>query len=117
MVGKAPEHALIAASRNRELAVIAERNRLARDIHDTLAQGFTGVIMQLQAARDAQGRQLPDEMTAHLNQASDMARYGLQEARRSVHALRPRALETGDLYSAMTEMFAAIGIDPVRWTP
>jgi len=102
---KTAERALIAASRNRELAVIAERNRLARDIHDTLAQGFTGVIMQLRAAQDAQGRQLPDQMAAHLEQASAMAQYGLQEARRSVHALRPQALEGGDLYSAMAEMF------------
>ena len=41
---------------NRETAIIAERNRMARDIHDTLAQGFTGVIMQLEAAKGAAER-------------------------------------------------------------
>jgi PAS domain S-box-containing protein len=105
---KEAEEALIAASRNRELAIIDERNRLARDIHDTLAQGFTGVIVQLQAAEDAQARGLVAEAAAHFRQASDMARYGLQEARRSVHALRPQALEGGNLYSAISEMFSSM---------
>jgi PAS domain S-box-containing protein len=110
---KEAEQALIAASRNRELAVIEERNRLARDIHDTLAQGFTAVIVQLEAAQDAERRGLAAEMAAHLERASTMARTGLQEARRSVHALRPQALEGSDLTSAMAALFAATtaGID------
>lgn len=41
------------SQQSRQTAVIAERNRIARDIHDTLAQGFTGVIMQLEAAKGA----------------------------------------------------------------
>lgn len=103
---KEAERTLLAAARNRELAVIGERNRLARDIHDTLAQGFTAVIVQLEAAQDAERRGLAAEMAAHLERASTMARYGLQESRRSVQALRPHALEGGDLISAMVLLFS-----------
>lgn len=73
---------------SREAAVAAERNRLARDIHDTLAHTFTGVIVQLEAAEDAVAHGLGPETTAHLGRAQERARAGLQEARRSVHAIR-----------------------------
>lgn len=86
---------------SRQSAVIAERNRMARDIHDTLAQGFTGVIVQLEAAADANSKGLAKEAEEHLNQASDLARESLKEARRSVWALRPRALEEKNLGEAL----------------
>jgi len=89
----------------RDSAVIAERNRMARDIHDTLAQGFTGVIVQLEAAEDARLRGLAAEADEHLHRARDMARESLGEARRSVHALRPQALEENDLCEALDAMF------------
>ena len=89
----------------RESAVIAERNRMARDIHDTLAQGFTGVIVQLQAAEDARQRGLAVAADEHVRRASDMARESLGEARRSVHALRPQSLEENDLCEALDAMF------------
>jgi signal transduction histidine kinase len=84
-----------------QAAVVAERNRLARDIHDTLAQGFTGVIWQLAAAEDAQAQNLAKDAAAHIERASELARESLQEARRSVHALRPLVLAGKNLCAAM----------------
>lgn len=81
-----------------------ERLRFARDIHDTLAQGFTGVIIQLEAAEDAQLRGLTHESTRHLHRAQELARDSLQEARRSVRALRPQALERQHLCAALSEL-------------
>ncbi len=77
----------------RESAVLAERNRLARDIHDTLAQGFTGVILQLQAAEDALVSGDIAPVKTHISRASELARSALAEARRSVRAVRPKVLE------------------------
>jgi PAS domain S-box-containing protein len=85
----------------RESAVLAERNRMARDIHDTLAQGFTGVIVQLEAADDARLRGLGAEADRHVRRAIDLARESLNEARRSVSALRPMALESRTLGDAL----------------
>jgi signal transduction histidine kinase len=84
-----------------ERLVEQERLRIARDIHDTLAQGFTGVIVQLEAAEDAQSRGLARETTAHLQRARDLARDGLQEARLSVRALRHQPLERKQLAEAL----------------
>jgi signal transduction histidine kinase len=86
---------------SRQAAVMAERNRMARDIHDTLAQGFTGVIMQLEAARGATAQGDIAEATNRIERASDLARSSLGEARRSVHALRPRSLRNGKLFVAL----------------
>src|SRR5437762_9677030 len=81
------------AEQGQRAAVFEERNRMARDIHDTLAQGFTGVIVQLEAAEDAISCGCRKEADNHLHRAGELARQRLSEARRSVHALRPRALE------------------------
>jgi signal transduction histidine kinase len=75
-----------------QMAVMEERNRMAREIHDTLAQGFTGIILQLEAAEQALSENPPD-LERHLNQAGSLARKSLAEARRSVWNLRPQALE------------------------
>ena len=56
----------------RDMAVIEERNRMAREIHDTLAQGFTGIILQLEAAEQALSDN-PPEVERHLNQASSLS--------------------------------------------
>src|SRR4028118_1936617 len=88
----------------RQAAIESERNRLARDMHDTLAQGFTGVIVQLEAAEDAIVQGLTRAADQHISQAGEMARYGLTEARRSVQALRPRLLEENDLCTALKKM-------------
>ncbi|RWM02397.1 MAG: PAS domain S-box protein [Mesorhizobium sp.] len=93
------------STQTRETAVIAERNRIARDIHDTLAQGLTGVIVQLEAAEDANLRGLSREAGEHLDRARRLARESLNEARRSVHALRPQVLDDSNLSGALAELF------------
>jgi signal transduction histidine kinase len=86
----------------REAGVLDERQRMAREIHDTLAQGLTGIITQLQAAEQA-----ADDLAGwrrHFEAATRLARESLSEARRSVEALRPESLETGRLSEALAEV-------------
>jgi signal transduction histidine kinase len=92
------------SQQSRETAVMAERNRMARDIHDTLAQGFTGVIMQLEAAKGATAQGNLAEVTNRIERASELARLSLGEARRSVRALRPRSLREGKLSVALDNL-------------
>jgi signal transduction histidine kinase len=89
------------AEQGRRAAVFEERNRMARDIHDTLAQGFTGVIVQLEAAEDAVSCGCRKEADDHLHRAGELARRSLSEARRSVHALRPQALQEHNFWEAL----------------
>jgi PAS domain S-box-containing protein len=89
------------AEQGQRAAVFEERNRMARDIHDTLAQGFTGVIVQLEAAEDAISCGYRKEADNHLHRAGELARQSLSEARRSVHALRPRALQEHNFWDAL----------------
>jgi signal transduction histidine kinase len=79
----------------RQGAVLEERNRMARDMHDALAQGFTGVIVQLEAAKTAFEHGASADTDVHVRRASELARQSLGEARRSIRALRPQALEDG----------------------
>ena len=72
----------------RRKAILEERNRLARDIHDNLAQGFGAILMQLQAAQRDIGTALVP-FAQKIDTAIDLARTHLVEARRSVGALRP----------------------------
>lgn len=83
-----------------QMAVMEERNRMAREIHDTLAQGFTGIILQLEAAEQTLSENSP-ELERHLNQAGNLARKSLAEARRSVWNLHPQALEQLPLPEAL----------------
>jgi len=80
--------------------MLDERQRMAREIHDTLAQGLTGIITQLQAAEHAAAD--PAEWRRHFASAAGLARDSLTEARRSVDALRPEALESARLSGAVT---------------
>jgi PAS domain S-box-containing protein len=89
------------AEQGHRAAVFEERNRMARDIHDTLAQGFTGVIVQLEAAEDAISLGSRKEADNHLHRAGELARRSLSEARRSVHALRPQALQEHNFWEAL----------------
>jgi NO-binding membrane sensor protein with MHYT domain/signal transduction histidine kinase len=89
------------AEQGQRAAVFEERNRMARDIHDTLAQGFTGVIIQLEAAEDSISCGQQKEADKHLHRAASLARQSLSEARRSAHALRPDALERDNLWEAL----------------
>ena len=85
----------------REAGIMDERQRMAREIHDTLAQGLTGIITQLQAAAQA-GRQA--DRDRRVEAAIRLARESLSEARRSVHELRPEPLETARLGEALGEV-------------
>jgi len=80
------------SEKSRRSAVVTERNRMAREVHDTLAQGFTGVIVQLEAAGEAMAQNQSSKASGHLERASELARESLKEARRSVKALRPRGV-------------------------
>ena len=86
----------------REAGVGAERQRMAREIHDTLAQGLAGIITQLQAAQQTAGQQ--GEWRRHLDTAAALARDSLAEARRSVSAMRPQLLEDARLPEALAEV-------------
>ncbi|WP_329029033.1 sensor histidine kinase [Streptomyces sp. NBC_01423] len=84
----------------REAGVADERRRLAAEIHDTIAQGLTGIIAQLQAAGSTADTD-PALAREHLVRAAGLARHSLGEARRSVHNLLPAALEHDDLPGAL----------------
>jgi signal transduction histidine kinase len=79
----------------REAGVHDERQRMAREIHDTLTQGLTGIITQLEAAGQAHAS--ARTWRGHIDSALALAREGLAEARRSVHALHPEPLEAAHL--------------------
>lgn len=88
----------------REAGVLDERQRMAREIHDTIAQGLTGVITQIEAVNQSWNDE--DEMRRHLNTASDLARESLADARRSVQAMRPAPLDESRLPEAIGEVVA-----------
>jgi signal transduction histidine kinase len=93
----------------RRQAVLEERNRIARDIHDTLAQGFGAILMQLQAAQRSGMSSLPPAAARSLETAIDLARTHLIEARRSVAALRPQSAEREDVATALKRMVDLAG--------
>jgi signal transduction histidine kinase len=86
----------------REAGVLDERQRMAREIHDTLAQGLAGIITQLQAAEQANGEEA--EWRRRVATAAALARDSLAEARRSVHAVEPVALAEARLPDAIGEV-------------
>jgi signal transduction histidine kinase len=95
-------HRLVERSRleERRKGILEERNRLARDIHDNLAQGFGAILMQLQAAqRDA--AVVPPAFAHKIETAVDLARTHMIEARRSVGALRPNVGDGEEMSSAL----------------
>ncbi|MTK00644.1 sensor histidine kinase [Micromonospora sp. CP22] len=86
----------------REAGMLDERQRMAREIHDTLAQGLTGIITQLEAAE--QSRDRSTDWRRHVDNALSLARESLTEARRSVRAVRPEPLETARLPDVLSEL-------------
>jgi signal transduction histidine kinase len=86
----------------REAGVLDERQRMAGEIHDTIAQGLTGVVTQLEAAEQASAR--PEDWQRHVRNAIGLARDSLSEARRSVEGSRPERLETARLPDALAEV-------------
>jgi len=88
--------------RQRFSLVLEERGRLAREIHDTLAQGFVGISSQLDAVALTLNNHV-DLARKHLELARKMVRHSLTEARRSVMDLRASALEGHDLPAALSQ--------------
>jgi signal transduction histidine kinase len=87
----------------RRKAILEERNRLARDIHDNLAQGFAAILMQLQGAR-REAIFMPPALATKLDTVVDLARTHLTEARRSVGTLRPNVSDGEEVAKALTRI-------------
>jgi signal transduction histidine kinase len=85
-------------TRAREAGIAEERARLAREIHDTVAQGLTGIVTQLEAIGE-----LPSAQARRLDTACALARTSLDEVRRSIDALRPGPLQQARLSEAVRQ--------------
>jgi PAS domain S-box-containing protein len=94
--------------RARRSTILEERSRMARDVHDTIAQGFTGIVLNLEAAEQASA-DLPEEVRHRITRARDVARQNLEEVRRSVLMLSASPAVSGDLAGAIRE-----SVDSVR---
>lgn len=81
--------------------VIEERNRMAREIHDTLAQEFAGILLHLEAAKGSNG---PVNTSECLARARELAKCGLEDARRMLLGLRPKLLEGAHLSEALSQL-------------
>ena len=95
------------AEASRQSGVVAERERLARELHDTVAQGFISVVTQLESAEQSLESGDPAGVTqarASVLKARQTARTSLEELRRSVRALRPDLLESASLTQALAEL-------------
>jgi signal transduction histidine kinase len=97
------EQMAIIRQKLRSGAVLEERNRIARELHDTLEQELAGITMQLDLAVDCL-QQAPGVAQHALETARDMSRHSMVEARRSVWDLRCQLLEDGDLVSALAQI-------------
>jgi signal transduction histidine kinase len=95
---------------SRQAGTLAERQRLAGEIHDTLAQGLTSIVMLLQAADTEIGSD-PAEARRHVGLATQTAREGLAEARAMVATLTPTHLDTGPLHEALGRLTDRIGAE------
>jgi signal transduction histidine kinase len=98
-IALAIENALL-YEQHRDIAIADERNRMAREIHDTLAQGLSEIVLQLEAAEQVLVED-PAEALQHVDRARGLARKSLQEARRSVWNLVPGPLEKYSLDEAL----------------
>ena len=88
--------------RARRSTILEERSRLARDVHDTIAQGFTGIVLNLEAAEQASAEQA-EEVRDRIMRARSVARQNLEELRRSVLTLSTSPAVSGDLAGAIRE--------------
>jgi signal transduction histidine kinase len=101
--GRLREQMAVIRQKLRTGAVLEERNRIARELHDTLEQELAGITMQLDLASDCFD-QVPRVAREAVEAARRMSRHSMVEARRSVWDLRCHLLENGDLVSALTEI-------------
>jgi signal transduction histidine kinase len=95
------------AEASRQAGVVAERERLSRELHDTVAQGFISVVTQLESAEQA--LEEPGGLAQaqrRVETARQTARTSLEELRRSVRALRPDLLESSSLPAALAQLAA-----------
>jgi len=99
------EQMAIIRQKLRSGAVLEERNRIARELHDTLEQELAGITMQLDLAADCFHR-VPGVAQRALDMARKMSRHSMIAARRSVWDLRCHLLENGDLVSALRQAVA-----------
>jgi signal transduction histidine kinase len=97
------EQMAIIRQKLRHSAVLEERNRIARELHDTLEQELAGITMQLDLANDC-FQQAPRIAQQALEAARNMSRHSMVGARRSVWDLRCQLLEDGDLISAIAHI-------------
>ena len=96
----------ILTAAERRAGILEERQRLAQEIHDTLAQGFAAILVHLSQV-DLELDRSPETSKPHLQFAQSVARENLEEARRMMRALRPEALEqAGGLTAALTRVTA-----------
>ncbi len=93
------------ATAERQAGIMEERQRLAHEIHDTLAQGFTSIVMHLEAAEASLPTQL-STLQHHLDQARRTARENLVETRRLLLALQPAILDHASLPEALSHLAA-----------
>ncbi len=90
------------AAESEKLAQAKERNRLAREIHDTLGHTLTGIIAGVDAA-SAVADDSPEMLKQYLSAVSEVARQGMKDVRRSVNELRPDVLEQRDLLALINK--------------
>ncbi|MCZ6457316.1 MAG: sensor histidine kinase [Actinobacteria bacterium] len=95
------------AAAEREAGMLAERHRLARDIHDTLAQGFTSIVMLMEAA-EAELAADPGKSRIYIDQARSTARESLTEARGLIWALRSERLIGDSLVEALRSVVSQL---------
>ena len=98
------------AEQSRLTAQIEERNRIVREVHDTLAQSFTGILIQLGVAQRIFQKN-PLDARDLIEHVADLARQGLAELRRSVWEVQPDALEYSDLANTLPRKVAIITLD------
>jgi signal transduction histidine kinase len=90
--------------------VMAERNRMARELHDSLAQGLAGIALHASALRLAEP-ELTDAASRHLDTIGRLVQSSLAEARGSVWDLQPESLRDGDLPAALASMIRELTLD------
>lgn len=102
-LARAHQELLLHSRQQERMAVSEERNRIAREVHDTVAHSLTTVVVGMEAAKRLMDRDVV-RAYAEIEKSQEQARRGLDDLRRSVRALRPRALDEAGLRDAIGEL-------------